>query len=57
MCHDDLLLVFQFCRAVWFWVLLTGSGGELCDPLPALLQGVAYYLPALGIPAFPVFVY
>jgi hypothetical protein len=57
MCYDDLLFVFQFCGAVKFWMLLTGSGNELCDPLPALLQGVAYHAPALGLPAFPVFVY
>jgi hypothetical protein len=28
-------------------VLLTGSGDEFCDPLPALLQGVAYHLPTV----------
>jgi hypothetical protein len=35
-------------------VLLTGSGDELFGWLPALLQGVAYHLPAVGLPAFPV---
>jgi hypothetical protein len=52
-CCDGLLFVFQFCRAVWLWVLLTGSGDKLCGPLPALLQAVAYHLPAVGLPAFP----
>jgi hypothetical protein len=37
VCSDGLLFVFQFCRAVWFWVQLTGSGDESCDLLPALL--------------------
>jgi hypothetical protein len=57
MCYDDALFVFQFCRAIRFWMLLTGSEHELCDPLPALLWRVAYRLPALHLPAFPVFVY
>jgi hypothetical protein len=57
MGYDSLLLVFQFCGAVRFRMLLTGSGDELCDPLPALIQRVAYRLPALGLPAFPAFVY
>jgi hypothetical protein len=55
--YDGLLFVFQFCRAVWLWVLLTGSGNEFCDPLPALLQGVAYHLPSVNLPSFPAFVY
>jgi hypothetical protein len=33
------------------------SGDDFCDPLPAMLQGVAYRLPSLGLLAFPVFVY
>jgi hypothetical protein len=57
MCYDGSLFVFQSCGAVWLWVLLTGSGDELCDPLPALLWGVADCLLALALPAFPVFVY
>jgi hypothetical protein len=57
MCYGSLLFVFQFCRAVWNWVVLTGSGDELCDLLPALLQGVAYHPPALSLPAYPVCVY
>jgi hypothetical protein len=54
MCYEVLLFVFQFCWAVKFWMLLTGSGDELCDTLSALLWGVAYCSPTL---AFPVFVY
>jgi hypothetical protein len=57
LCNDGLLFVFQFCGEVWLWGLLTGSEDELCDPLPALLWGVAYHLPALGLPAFSVFVF
>jgi hypothetical protein len=34
-----------------------GSGDELCGPLSALFQAVAYHLLAVGLPAFPVFVY
>jgi hypothetical protein len=50
---DGFLFVFQFCRAIWLWVLLTGSGEELCGPLPALPQAVAYHPPTVGLPAFP----
>jgi hypothetical protein len=57
VCYDGLLFVFQFCRAIWLWVLLTGSGDEFCDPLPALLWGVAYHLLAFHLSSFPVFVY
>jgi hypothetical protein len=57
VCYDGLLFIFQFCGAVWLWVLLTSSRNELCDPLPALLWGVAYRLPALCLPVFLVFVY
>jgi hypothetical protein len=49
--------VCQFCRAFWVWVLLTGSAREFCDPLPALLQGVAYCPSVLSLPAFSMFVY
>jgi hypothetical protein len=52
-----LLFDFQFFKAVWLWVLLSGSGDEFCDLLPALLWGVAFCLLALGLPAFPIFVY
>jgi hypothetical protein len=37
---------FQFCSVIWLWMLLTGSGGELCGLLPALIQA-AGYLPLL----------
>jgi hypothetical protein len=59
VCYDGLLFIFQFCRAVWLWVLLTGSEDELCDLLPALFWGVAYCLLASwsGFPSFPEFVY
>jgi hypothetical protein len=57
MCYDGSLFIFQFCGAVRFWIQHPSSGDELCDPLPALLWGVAYHLPTLGLPAFPVFVY
>jgi hypothetical protein len=52
-CCDGSLFVFQFCRVIWLWVLLTGSGDELCGLLPALLQTVAYHPPAVSPPAFP----
>jgi hypothetical protein len=56
VCYDSSLFVFQFCMAVRLWVLLSDSGDELWDLLPSLFQGVAYHLPALGLPSFPVFV-
>jgi hypothetical protein len=43
-----LLTVFQFCNIIWLWMLLTGSGDELCGPLYALFQAVAYHLPTVG---------
>jgi hypothetical protein len=57
VCCDRLVFVFKFCRAFWLWMLLTGSGDELCGPLPALSQVVAYQWPAVGPPAFLAFVY
>jgi hypothetical protein len=30
---------------------------SFCDLLPALLQGIAYHLPTVSLPAFPAFVY
>jgi hypothetical protein len=57
VCCDGLLFIFQFCCVVWLCVLLTGSGDELCGPLPALFQTVADHMPALGPSAFPAFVY
>jgi hypothetical protein len=56
-CGDGLLIIFQFCSIVWLWMLLTGSGDELCGLLPALFQAVAYHLPAVDPSAFPAFVY
>jgi hypothetical protein len=51
------LFVFQFCEADPVLLLLSGSGDQLCGPLPALLWGVAYYLPSLSaFIAFPVFI-
>jgi hypothetical protein len=43
-----LLFVFQFCGAVQFWMLLSGSGDQLCHPLTALLWAVAFHPPALS---------
>jgi hypothetical protein len=40
---------FSVCGAVQFWMLLSGSGDHLCDPLPALLLRVAYCLPTLSL--------
>jgi hypothetical protein len=56
MFYYSSLFVFQFFGVVRFWMLLTGSGDELCDPPHALIQGVAYCPPALGLPAFPALV-
>jgi hypothetical protein len=55
MSYDGSMFVFQW--AVWLWVIFTGSQDELCDQLPALLWGIAYHPPALGLPAFPAFIY
>jgi hypothetical protein len=55
--YDGLLIIFQFCRAVRLWMLLSGPGDELCELLPALFQAVAYHLLAVGLPTFPAFVY
>jgi hypothetical protein len=54
---DGLLIIFQFFSVIWLWMLLTGSGYELCGPLPALFQAVAYHPPAFSPSAFPAFVY
>jgi hypothetical protein len=56
-CCDSLLISFQFCSVIWLWMLLTGSGDELCGPLPALFQVVAYHQPAVGPSVFPAFIY
>jgi hypothetical protein len=45
----SLLFVFQFCRTVWCWMLLSGSGDHLCDPLPSLLWAMACHPPALSL--------
>jgi hypothetical protein len=57
VCYAGLLIVFQFCSVVWLWMLLTGSGDELCGLLSILLQAVAYHLPTVGPSAFLIFVY
>jgi hypothetical protein len=44
-----LLFAFQFWGAVWFWMLLSGSGDQLFDPLPALVWRVYYRTPALNL--------
>jgi hypothetical protein len=49
MLDYSLLIVFQFCEAVQFWMLLSGSGDQLCVPLSALLWGVAYHLLAFSL--------
>jgi hypothetical protein len=56
-CCDGLLIIFQFCSVVWLWMLLTGSGDELCGPLPALFQAVAYHPPTISPSAFLAIVY
>jgi hypothetical protein len=57
VCCDGLLIIFQFCSVIWLWMLLTGSGDELCGLLPALFQAAAYQLLAVCPSAFPAFVY
>jgi hypothetical protein len=56
-CYSGLLTVFQFCSVIWLWMLLAGSGDELCGLLSALFQSAAYHLPSIGPSSFPVFVY
>jgi hypothetical protein len=56
-CYDGLLIVFQFCSVVWLWMLLTGSGDELCGLLAAVFQAGTYHLLAVSPSAFPAFVY
>jgi hypothetical protein len=56
-CCDGLLTVFQCCSVIWLWILLTGSGDELCGLLSALFQVAVYHLPTVSPSAFPVFVY
>jgi hypothetical protein len=52
VCCHVLLTVFQFCSVILLWMLLTGSGDDLCGPLPALFQAAAHHLPALCPSAF-----
>jgi hypothetical protein len=47
--YHSLLFVFQFYGAVQFWMVFSGSGDELCDPLPSLLGGVVYCPPAFRL--------
>jgi hypothetical protein len=55
-CCDGLLIIFQFCSVLWLWVLLTGSGDELCWLLPGLFQAAAYHPPTVGpLPFQPLF--
>jgi hypothetical protein len=56
-CCDGLLIIFQLYSVIWLWMLLTGSGDELCGLLPALFQAVAYHWPAVCPSVFPAFVY
>jgi hypothetical protein len=55
-CYAGLLTVFQFCNIIWLWMLLSGSGDELCRLLSALLQAAAYHLTTVSPSAFSVFV-
>jgi hypothetical protein len=41
-------LFFSFAEQ-FFWLLLSGSRDQLCDPLYSLLQGVAYHPPTLHL--------
>jgi hypothetical protein len=45
---DGWLIIFQFFNVIWLWMSLTGSGDELCWPLPALFQAVSYHPPTVG---------
>jgi hypothetical protein len=54
VCSDALLFVLKFCRAIWLWMLLTGSA---LWTFTCIFQAVTYRLPTVGPPAFPTFVY
>jgi hypothetical protein len=56
-CCDGFLIIFKFCSVILLWILLTGSGDELCGLLPALFQTAACCLPTVSPSAFPAFVY
>jgi hypothetical protein len=49
MFYYSSLFVFQFCKSVCFYMLLSIAGDDLCDPLSSLLLGVAYCPPALSL--------
>jgi hypothetical protein len=57
VCYAGLMTVFQFCNVIWLWMLLTGSGDELCEPLSVLFQAPAYHPPTVSLSAIPDFVY
>jgi hypothetical protein len=40
---------FSVLWAVWFWMLLSGSGEQLCDALPVLICGMTYCPPTLSL--------
>jgi hypothetical protein len=48
---------FSILQHRLLWMLLTGSGDELCGLLPALFQVAAYHPPTARPSAFPAFVY
>jgi hypothetical protein len=51
VCYDGSLFVFQFCRAIWLWVLLTGSGDDLCDCyLPCFREWLITHLLLVFLP-------
>jgi hypothetical protein len=56
-CCDGSLFVFQFCRAIWLWVLHTGSGDELCSQLPAYFRQWLITHLLLAFLPFQTFVY
>jgi hypothetical protein len=56
-CCDSFLFVFQVCRAIWLWVLLTGSGDELFWTATWPISGSVLSPACCQPPAFPAFVY
>jgi hypothetical protein len=55
--YTGVLTLFQLCKIVCLWMLLSGSRDELSGLLSALFQAAAYHAPTIGPSAFPVFVY
>jgi hypothetical protein len=53
----SLLFVFQFCGAVQFWMLVSGSGDHLYDPLLILLHEWLIACLFSAFTAFPVFIH